>query len=543
MPALLYMATLRFEFVFDDHNQIVGNPLIKSWHNLPWLFRTDVWSFSNPLVLGNYWRPFFTMWLLVNHSLFGLNPAGWHAAAVLVHVAATFLVFRLVRKLSGDLLLSAFAALIFTVHPSHLETVAWISGATDSLMTVFVVSSLLCFVNAFSQTSLKWKWLAASLLLYAGGLLVKETAMMTPMMVLAYFVFAHRTSLRGHISPVALSIVLLALVTIAYATMRAAVLGGMSHPIIHMTLAEIILNAPLLLWFYVKHLVYPIGLGLYYDIPPVLQMTWANFWFPVFALLAVTAGVLYWAYRAKERLAIFGFVVMMVPLLPVLYIPGLAVDDIAHDRYLYVPSIGFAIIVASLIRRIRWGSRELFSASASQFAVAVVVVLGLSAATSAQQIYWANDVLLFSRAIEVAPGKAVAYNNLGTALTAKNRYKEARFAYQQVVMRNPRAWSAYYNLGLGYFIDGQYAEAEENLKRALSIMQLESDPYAVLAESQIKLGKYAEAEQAVRTAIRLKPYKPGYRQVLALALEKQGRIQEAQEAAKEEQQLQARQAH
>src|SRR5215813_14273453 len=88
--ALLYVATIRFDFVYDDGMQIVQNPLIRSWHNLPLLFKTDVWAFWHPQAVGNYWRPLFMVWALLCNSIFGLHPAGWHALAVLTHVIATY---------------------------------------------------------------------------------------------------------------------------------------------------------------------------------------------------------------------------------------------------------------------------------------------------------------------------------------------------------------------------------------------------------------------------------------------------------------------
>src|SRR5581483_5010963 len=89
-----YLATLRFGFVYDDHQQIVNDPLIRSWHNLPLLFKTDVWRFWHPTMVGNYWRPLFMLWLLLNYKLFGLTAAGWHISSVLVHTVASYLCYR-----------------------------------------------------------------------------------------------------------------------------------------------------------------------------------------------------------------------------------------------------------------------------------------------------------------------------------------------------------------------------------------------------------------------------------------------------------------
>jgi hypothetical protein len=74
----------------------VLNPLAHTWKSLPLLFGTDVWRFQNPLVVGSFWRPVFSVWLLLNHSLFGVNTIGWHASTVVIYVVTTYLVCQLV---------------------------------------------------------------------------------------------------------------------------------------------------------------------------------------------------------------------------------------------------------------------------------------------------------------------------------------------------------------------------------------------------------------------------------------------------------------
>ena len=531
LSALIYAASLRFDFVYDDRNQIVLNPLIRSWHNLGWLFKTDVWAFWNPLYVGNYWRPLFMVWLLLNHSLFGLSPAGWHALAVLTHVVATWFVFQLALELSGDSLLALFTALIFAVHPSHIETVAWISGTTDSLMADFLLPSLICFIRGWKTTKRKWAWYAGSTALFACALLVKEPAVILVPLVVLFAILYSESGWRTRVKEAALALSPLLLVSAIYMGCRRAVLHGVGHDNLRMGLGDVLLSAPSLLWFYIKHLVWPVGLGLYYEIPPVQSPGVRKFWLPLFGCLLVLLALIAFCWRRKDRLSAFGVAFLFLPMLPVLYIPALPVDDFAHDRYLYLSSVGLALIAASLLRMLRGNRKRIFGIPAFQFAAAAVLVITLCAATASQQIYWASDVLLFRHAVDVAPGSANAFNNLGVALTAHGRMKEAMFAFEQVIKRNPKSYVALYNLGLGSFLDGNYPEAEEYLSRAVKIAPLESDQWAVLAEAQVHQKRFSEAETSIRNAIRIKPYKPGYQRVLAAALEGEGKAKEALEAA------------
>src|SRR5882724_1015303 len=89
--ALVYASSLWFEFTYDDKLQIVQNPAITSASHIPEYFTKHVWADLFPEALGNYYRPVFLLWLLLNYKLFGLSPAGWHATSLLVHLLCTWL--------------------------------------------------------------------------------------------------------------------------------------------------------------------------------------------------------------------------------------------------------------------------------------------------------------------------------------------------------------------------------------------------------------------------------------------------------------------
>ena len=181
---LLYIGTLRFEFVYDDLMLILANPFVHSWHYLGTLFRTHMWAYGGPTFHANYWRPVFMVWLLINYTLFGPHPLGWHLMAVLAHVAVALLVYALARRLTGDLVSAAVAALIFAIHPATIEDTAWVLGATESMVAIFFLAALVLLLDA-RQLHSRAKF-AASLTLYACGLLVKETAIVLIGIIFVY---------------------------------------------------------------------------------------------------------------------------------------------------------------------------------------------------------------------------------------------------------------------------------------------------------------------------------------------------------------------
>ncbi|MGB9489529.1 MAG: glycosyltransferase family 39 protein, partial [Terriglobales bacterium] len=172
LAILVYVMALRYPFIYDDIGQVLKNPSIQSWQNLPQYFTHNVWSHLN--AVSNYYRPLFLLWMLLNFSLFGTNPAGWHAASILLHAGATALVYLLARRDLKDNAAAGFCAAIFAVHPIHVECVTWISGVTEPLLAVLFLGCVLCYRRWLDGSDRRWY--TASLVLCALALLSKETA-------------------------------------------------------------------------------------------------------------------------------------------------------------------------------------------------------------------------------------------------------------------------------------------------------------------------------------------------------------------------------
>src|SRR5216684_7840806 len=115
LTVVAYIGTLRFDFVFDDVPQIVENAQLRSWHSVPGFFSHHLWAEVAPNQTGNFYRPLFLFWLLLNFKLFGLHPVGWHTATIAMHALVTWLVFRLARRVLNDDVPASVAALLFGV--------------------------------------------------------------------------------------------------------------------------------------------------------------------------------------------------------------------------------------------------------------------------------------------------------------------------------------------------------------------------------------------------------------------------------------------
>jgi 4-amino-4-deoxy-L-arabinose transferase-like glycosyltransferase len=144
----VYSQTLYFQFVHDDVGQIVENPAVHSWSAVPTYFTSHVWEGFDPGELGNYFRPIFLLWLRINDAVFGNRAWGWHLSTILAHLLTTFLVYLLIQRVGLSRDVAVLAALIFGLHPAHIEAVTWISGVTEPLLGIFLVASFLCYLRS-----------------------------------------------------------------------------------------------------------------------------------------------------------------------------------------------------------------------------------------------------------------------------------------------------------------------------------------------------------------------------------------------------------
>jgi tetratricopeptide (TPR) repeat protein len=147
----VYANSLGGDFVYDDQKQIVDNHLLRDASGVGRALRSDVWAFKGQSAepWSNYWRPTFVLFLAAGYRLFGVESSvGWHLAVVALHALVTVLAFRLVRRLGGAPAVGFAVALLFAVHPVHVESVAWVSGAPDPLMAAALLGALLALLPA-----------------------------------------------------------------------------------------------------------------------------------------------------------------------------------------------------------------------------------------------------------------------------------------------------------------------------------------------------------------------------------------------------------
>jgi len=526
LTALIYLPTLRFEFVYDDQGIIVENTLVHSWRFVPEYFQGQLWQHLFPNAPANYYRPISALWFRINHALFGLHPSGWHASAIVLHLLATALVFSIVRRITDRPLLAAVAALLFAVHPTRHEVVAWVSGTTESLSAVLFLSAFLAYLKARERWTVAW--MSFSCLLYAAGLLAKETAIVLPGLILGHaYLYGVGQSGTAALTPwqrlaqAAARASVYVPVAILYLVVRIQVLHGFSHAQTAVSVSTMLLTLPSVLFFYLKQWLLPIRLSEFYDLPLRTRWDLLHVALPLAALGAAAGALWYFRRKLGAREVIFALVAIAVPLLPVLYLSVFPRGELVHDRYLYLPGLGAALLVALALQPLCKG-RLVFGMPQRLVLAMLALVLPLSYSTANASSYWVNDYVLFEHAYRVAPQNATARNNYAVQLALQGAPGTAITMLEDLVHERPDHFLGAYNLGRVLYEVNLVGAAEYFLHRARKIDPGMPDTYLQLGMICVKTGRAAEAESHFRRALALRPHNPKSHFALGVAMSLRG---------------------
>jgi len=506
---LAYLNTLSFQFVHDDRFQIVGNTWLRSWKYLPRYFTADVWAFQHPVFRGVFYRPIFLLWFRLQYLVFGLNPWGWHLCTVLCHVGVTLLVYLTAARLLKDRLAALFATLIFGLHPTHAEAVAWVSGVAEPLFAIFLFASYLCYLKNRSDPARARTYLVASLALYMLACLSKETAVILPLIIFACeFIWSEGAApaglrawiqrARGAFMAVAPYLALFAIYMVA----RVLALHGFQHTKESHSFLSMFLTWPSALWFYIQHLIWPTRLNPLYPLDFCSRLDFGNV-LPAIPVLIASAGLGFWCKRSPQ--AAVATIWMVVPILPVLNLRAFMEGRLVQDRYLYLPSFGFAMLVALGMRHLKLGPGQLLGQPAVQVTLAAVLALALGTSVTEETAYFANTNTFYARISSMSAGSETAKLDLAGMLGEQGRLDEALKIYREIWTTHPESWTVNYNLGYAYYLTGKLPEADRYLSRAVEIDANHPDAFFYLGLTKLKMGDIDSAAANVERAISIRP--------------------------------------
>jgi tetratricopeptide (TPR) repeat protein len=542
VTALAFANAIGGTFVYDDRYQVVRNPTLSAPGSLARIFTESVWQFmaSSPTAdqLGRYYRPLFSAALIVQHRLFGLDTTGWHLVSIAVHLLATFLVHRLARAWGLEPRLALAAALLFGLHPLHSESVAWISGIPDPMAAVFLLGALLLLERVRNAEGSRLVSLLLAAVLGFLAMLCKETAFVLPVVVLARALVAGAgetplglASLRRRALPAAALSAPFVVAAGAALILRYRVLGaiGSADPAsAHITGAQVLLTLPAVVLSYLKLLFFPFGLSVAYDLGYVSAAGDPRF-FASLGLLAVLIGGALWLARASAA-ALASLAILFVFIGPVLNLKALNDrESLLHDRYLYIPSIGFCLLVALALG---WAQR-VGRGRAAAWGLGLLAGAYL-ALTIRQNTFWRDDVTLAGRGLAVAGPRPFLYNLVGVYhFIERNDLETAAAELKKALDADPACLDAMLNLAEVRRSGGRLAEAEDLYRRAIGLGAQTPDALANLGLVCLQQGRLEEAEPILRRALARAPEHTGARYNLAWAYQKLGRLEDSEREYRE----------
>ena len=500
-----YFPALQGGFVWDDVI-FAEEPVIHSPGGLRsiWFAPADIKNEGHywPLVYSSFW---------LEHKLWGLRPAGYHAVNIFLHLLNCLLLWRLLLRLRvpGAVLIAA----VFAVHPLHVESVAWIIERKDVLSALFYLGAVLVWVR-FVEAPRAGSYLLA-VVLFTAGLLSKSVVVTLPLALLLWHWWQ-----RGGVRRLdLLRLAPLAVIGVAITAADLAFYRGREVLELGYTLAERALIAGRALWFYAGKLLWPVELAVIYprwEIEAGAPAGWGY--------VAAAAGLALLLWLGRKRLGrgpLAGALYFALTLGPVLGFVdyGYMQFSFVADRFQYLAGIGvLAVLIGAAAHavgklpaggpgapgmRYAGGLRYAAGLRYGAWGLAAAALLLLATLTWRQAGIYRDEVALFSHVVALNPEARDAHLNLGSALFEAERFDEGLAVSRVAVEQRPDSAGALANVGRALVYFERFTEAEEHLRRAVVLDPRSTTAHQNLAEALRKQGRYAEAVESYRAVLEI----------------------------------------
>ncbi len=457
---------------YDDSTYITGNEMVTaglSWNGL-------VWAFTSAGYASN-WHPLTWLSHMLDWRLFGPDPRGHHLVSLLLHAANAVILFLVIRGYTGALWRSALVAVLFGVHPLHVESVAWAAERKDVLSSLFWLAGLWAYLRQVRRPA-AGRYLLTMFFL-ALGLMAKPMAMTFPFTVLildfwplgrfpmraggsATGVHPRAKTPLGPLLEKAPFLVLSALS--AAITFFAQSEGGAVATLEIYPLGVRISNALISYARYIDLTFWPRHLAFYYPHAGGSLPAWRV----AMALLFLAgAGILAVREARRRPYLLAGWTWYLLTLLPVIGLVQVGLLASA-DRYTYIPLIGIFIAVSWCLD----GARGRRPGPALAGTTAAVLALALLSAGSWRQAgYWRDSITLFNHALSVTEDNWLAHNNLGRVYEKRGDPERSLAHYAEALRLKPGYGVLHYNVGVALAKLGRGREAGERFREAARLGQ------------------------------------------------------------------------
>ncbi|MBN1788373.1 MAG: tetratricopeptide repeat protein [Sedimentisphaerales bacterium] len=529
ITAAVYYQVYTFEFIdYDDSGYVLENENIHNGitpETVKWALTAQYFS---------YWHPLTWLSHALDWQLYGSNPAGHHITSLIFHLANTLLFFLVLKQMTAALWPSAFVAVLFALHPLHVESVAWIAERKDVLSTFFWLLTIWAYVRF-----VRWPKISRYLIVvvfFAFAVMSKPMVVTLPfvLLLLDYWPLNRldlsRDPKRRKAGPkrsitylvvekLPLFVMVIGLCTVTFIVQRK--LGAMRLSGEY-TLFVRIANALISYLQYIAKMFWPVRLAVFYPYPGQdVSLPLAGI--SAVILLALTGIVL--RFAEKYKYLVTGWFWYLGTLVPVIGLVQVGVQARA-DRYTYVTLTGLFIIIAWSLPQLlaKWKYKKQVLTAA-----AVSVLLVMSIYTHFHLRYWRNTTSLFQHALDVTQDNYIAHLCMATYTRKHHDYDGTIYHCRQVQKIKPDDINVHSRLADTYFDAGRFEEAVEEYR--IYLQKQPNDPNAMIALG-ITLGQLNKPDQAVECfmqAITIKPDLEAAHTNLGFVLARKGHLEQAAE--------------
>jgi len=431
ITAACYHSIIKSEFLllWDDGEQVLNNKDIRNFslHGIIKMFST--------FYVGMY-QPVTTLTYALDYALFGLSSKAFHISNLIYHFTVVALLYLFLSKFFKNKALLFFLVLIFAVHPTSVESVAWISARSNILFTIFYISGLLVYFK-YSEFHKK-KHFFLAFVLFLLSCLSKSAAVTFPLLLLLIDFYFYKIDKRKLIEKIPFFIFSIFFIILTFkARILAEHIADISGRYNSFDSLILILFGFI---FNLRLFLFPFNNAAFYTYPEKTNGSLPPEIFIALFLTVILLSVLFIVLWKRKKEALFGLLFFMISISAMLKFVATGLQ-ITADRYLYLPMAGLLITVGYVTEQL---FRKFIIASVS---ISIIIVVLLSYRTITYNTYWTKEEALFSHTIRLQPEAVPCKNFLGTIYRKKGNYGQAMKLFNEIINKYPNYKSTYNNRG------------------------------------------------------------------------------------------------
>jgi Tfp pilus assembly protein PilF len=490
----IYAQTFGFEFInIDDRAYIFENPAVLSGLNS----RSVYWAMT-AFHSGN-WHPVTWLSHMLDVTLFGQNAGMHHATNVLFHSIGSVLSYFAFKRLTGSVGQAAMIAFLFAVHPTHVESVAWVAERRDVLSVVFWMLTMLAYFRysdaVRERTSSPVLWMTLTAVFFALGLMSKPMLVTLPFaLILCDFWSLGRLKKIGDLKGLFIEKIPLFALTAASSviTFLAQSSAGATVALEQMPIGERLANSSQAYAKYIIMMFYPRNLGLSYPIDyPIDPLKTIGS-----VLLILTVSFYFWTQRSARPYLLMGWLWFLGTLVPVIGLVQVGLQSHA-DRYTYIPYFGLFLIITGfageLIGKYRIDKRAVAAAAA-------IVICVLSGVAYLQASHWRTSETLYTHTLSFTSKNYFLMSNLCLYYVKNSTVEIAERRCTELLEATPPTAEGYNILGLLRTETGRVDDGIAYFEKAIKLRPDWGILHAHSAMALSKAGRTVEAEKELAIA-------------------------------------------